>query len=140
MYEKALKEVNEVLENMDEKYTQKISSEFINMMIKNMDLSYDFKYDITKPLEEQNLSEEAKTILTIIYLRYFCNENEKTKIIKKMRENDFKIEKLVNEKYNPDKIFYKKETKIYQVKNDLPIIPKKWYQKIIEKFKQFFKQ
>lgn len=36
MYEKALREVNEVLENVDEKYTKQISSEFINMMIKNI--------------------------------------------------------------------------------------------------------
>ena len=109
MYEKALREVNEVLENVDEKYTKQISSEFINMMIKNMDLSYDFKYDITKPLEEQNLSEEAKTILSIIYLRYFCDKDERLEIIKEMKENDLEFEKNLKEKYNSDKIFDKKD-------------------------------
>lgn len=138
MYEKALREVNEVLENVDEKYTKQISSEFINMMIKNMDLSYDFKYDITKPLEEQNLSEEAKTILSIIYLRYFCDKDERLEIIKEMKENDLEFEKNLKEKYNSDKIFDKKDN--VKIEAELPIIPKKWYQKIFEKLKKFFKR
>ena len=138
MYERALREVNDVLENMDEKYTKKISAEFINMMIKNMDLSYDFKYDITKPLEEQNLSEEAKTILSIIYLRYFCDENEKIDIIKQMKENDLEFENISKENYNPDKIFDKKSN--IKIETELPQIPKKWYQKIFEKLKKLLKK
>ena len=138
MYERALREVNDVLENMDEKYTKKISAEFINMMIKNMDLSYDFKYDITKSLEEQNLSEEAKTILSIIYLRYFCDENEKIDIIKQMKENDLEFENISKEKYNPDKIFDKKSN--IKIETELPQIPKKWYQKIFEKLKKLLKK
>ena len=138
MYERALREVNDVLENMDEKYTKKISAEFINMMIKNMDLSYDFKYDITKPLEEQNLSEEAKTILSIIYLRYFCDENEKIDIIKQMKENDLEFENISKEKYNPDKIFNKKSN--IKIETELPKKNKKWYQKIFEKLKKLLKK
>lgn len=140
MYEKALREVNEVLENMDEKYTKKISPEFINMMIKNMDLLYDFKYDITKPLEEQNLSEEAKTILSIIYIRYFCSEDEKLEVIKSMKENDLEFEKISYEKYNPDKLFDKKEENTYKIDKNLPVVPEKWYKKIVDKLKRFFKR
>lgn len=140
MYEKALREVNEVLENMDEKYTKKISPEFINMMIKNMDLLYDFKYDITKPLEEQNLSEEAKTILSIIYIRYFCSEGEKLEVIKSMKENDLEFEKISYEKYNPDKLFDKKEENTYKIDKNLPVVPEKWYKKIVDKLKRFFKR
>ena len=48
MYGQALREVNEVLENMDEKYTKLISPDFMKMMIENIDWSYDFKYDTNK--------------------------------------------------------------------------------------------
>lgn len=140
MYEKALMEVNEVLEYMDEKYTKQISSEFTNMMIKNMDLSYNFKYDINKPLQEQNLSEEAKIILSIIYLRYFCDTEEKTQIINKMKENDLEDEKQAKDKYNPDKIFDENIETIIKKDSELPVIPKKWYQKFFEKIKNFLKK
>lgn len=76
--------------------------------------------------------------MSIIYLRYFCDKDERLEIIKEMKENDLEFEKNLKEKYNSDKIFDKKDN--VKIETELPIIPKKWYQKIFEKLKKFFKR
>jgi hypothetical protein len=143
MYGQALREVNEVLENMDEKYTKLISPDFMKMMIENIDWSYDFKYDTNKKLDEQLISDEAKTILSIIYLRYFTTKEEREKLTKILRQNDIEEENFKREKYNVDKIFEKEKNKNInkqEIKTtSLVKVPEKWYQKIFNKIKSFFK-
>ncbi|HJJ04590.1 MAG TPA: hypothetical protein OIM45_01705 [Clostridiaceae bacterium] len=143
MYGQALREVNEVLENMDEKYTKLISPDFMKMMIENIDWSYDFKYDTNKKLDEQLISDEAKTILSIIYLRYFTTKEEREKLTKILRQNDIEKENFKREKYNVDKIFEKEKNKNInkqEIKTtSLVKVPEKWYQKIFNKIKSFFK-
>ena len=143
MYGQALREVNEVLENMDEKYTKLISPDFMRMMIENIDWSYDFKYDTNKKLDEQLISDEAKTILSIIYLRYFTTKEEREKLTKILRQNDIEKENFKREKYNVDKIFEKEKNKNInkqEIKTtSLVKVPEKWYQKIFNKIKSFFK-
>jgi len=142
MYNKYLKEVHEVLENMPNEYTQKISPDFIKMIIENADWSYDFKYDTSKTLEEQSISEESKTVLAIIYMRYFANEEEKLDLINKIRQNDELEENQKNEKYNPDKIFDNVPKNITELENEINLvnINEKWYQRIFNKIKFFFKK
>ena len=143
MYGQALREVNEVLENMDEKYTKLISPDFMKMMIENIDWSYDFKYDTNKKLDEQLISDEAKTILSIIYLRYFTTKEEREKLTKILRQNDIEKENFKREKYNVDKIFEKEKNKNInkqEIKTTSFVkVPEKWYQKIFNKIKSFFK-
>lgn len=143
MYGQALREVNEVLENMDEKYTKLISPDFMKMMIENIDWSYDFKYDTNKKLDEQLISDEAKTILSIIYLRYFTTKEEREKLTRILRQNDIEEENFKREKYNVDKIFEKEKNKNInkqEIKTtSLVKVPEKWYQKIFNKIKSFFK-
>jgi len=112
------------------------------MIIENADWSYDFKYDTSKTLEEQSISEEAKTVLAIIYMRYFANEEEKLDLINKIRQNDELEENQKNEKYNPDKIFDNVPKNITELENEINLvnINEKWYQRIFNKIKFFFKK
>lgn len=142
MYGKALREVNEVLENMDSRYTRLISPDFMNMMIRNIDWSYDFKYDINKTIEEQEISEDAKTILSIIYLRYFSTPDEKQEFMEQLNTNDIQEENFKREKYNPNKIFEKTrydDINTLEKQVELVKIPEKWYKKLLNKIKVFFK-
>jgi hypothetical protein len=117
----------------------------MKLIIDNSDWSYEFKYDETKTLEEQNISEDAKTILAIIYFRYFAKENEKSELISIMQENDLKDENEKNIKYNSNNIFEKdtnnSESNINYFEEEVSLVnlPEKWYQKIFRKIKEFFK-
>lgn len=77
IYGKALKEVYEVIDNMSVEDTKKISSAFLNKLYKSVDWNYEFEYDGSKSLEEQDISEEAKVILAMVYMRFFADEEEK---------------------------------------------------------------
>lgn len=143
MYGRALKEVLEVLDNMDKEYTTKISQDFMKIIIDNADFSYEFVYDNSKSLEEQNISEEARCILAIIYFRYFAKEDEKQELIAKMKQNDIDSENLKRQKYNPDNIFVGKPNEtIEDLKEEVALVkvPEKWYKRMFEKIKNFFRK
>ena len=148
MYERALREVGEVLDNMDSKYTSKISSDFFNMLIKKSDWSYQFKYDKRKSIMEQNLSDEAKILLSIIYLRYFVSKEEKWELIQLMKKNEEKEEVLKNKKYDVNNVFGNSDNKKNEIKNNIIVnqnynlkqINEKWYKKIVYRIRLYFQK
>lgn len=90
---------------------------------------------------------KTKTLLTIIYREYWCNEEERTELDKILIENDKLYEAELREKYNPDNIFKKNDdNEKFPLNNELyenttlPIEVKKerFYEKIINFFKNLF--
>lgn len=95
------------------------------------------KIDANKKLINQNISEETKDIISLIYYNYFADDKEKNEIAKIWKENDEKFQEESNEIYNIEKVF-KSRNKNY-IKSELPTVVKKnWIEKIIEKVKRFF--
>lgn len=85
----------------------------------------------------QNISEETKDIIALIYYNYFADDKEKNEIAKIWKENDEKFQEKSNEIYDIEKVF-KSRNKSY-IKSELPTVVKKnWIEKIIEKVKRFF--
>jgi len=151
MYGKVFREVGEVIDNMDPKDTLKISSDFLKTIIKKADWSYDFKYDKSKSIMEQNLSDDAQVLLSVIYLRYFASKEEKLELIKLMKKNDEKDEELKRKKYDVNNIFGNSQLKnevnyeknndsTYNKNNPLTIVNEKWYKKIGKSIKLFFQR
>lgn len=64
-------EVLEVLKYVPEQDYKKIPTNFIDFLESNRDEKNDFVYNLGLPLEKQNLSREAKTILAIICKLYW---------------------------------------------------------------------
>ena len=109
----------------------------------NMDDKYDFKIDISKSFEEQDIFEETKAILANIFRDYWATPEQKERILEKER-NDREIEENIKrEKYNPDNLFKKKQKVIQQneeIQSNLPVEIKKekFYEKIINFLKKIF--
>ena len=113
-----------------------------------MDNTYNFSIDINKSFEEQELLDETKAILANIFRDYWATQYQKERIHAKEKYDREKIEEEKREKYNSD-IFKAKESN--KTENDsskdainnsnLPIEVKKerFYEKIINFFKRFFK-
>lgn len=154
-YDKAYTEVIEVLNNVPIEDYNKIPKKFITYMEENCDQNQSFTYNIALPFEKQEISEEAKNILAMIYRLFWTTGegkeelNKEDTIIIKQKE----LEK--REKYNPDNIFknnskYKndvsensvdtKKIKIEENKSLVQIEKQKWYLKIFEKIKGIFKR
>ncbi len=80
MQGRAFQEVNEILNQLPLKTARKIPVSFLEMVEKNADTSYEFHYDPSKSMMEQDVSDEAKVILSILYIKCFADEEEKKKL------------------------------------------------------------
>ncbi len=93
MFEKAFVEVYEIVSRMQEDDIKKIDSKFLEFVKENRDLSFNFKYDDSKALIDQDLSDDAESILLYMYIKFFATSEEKKQIKKEVYE-DYKLQKL----------------------------------------------
>ena len=77
-YSKAYSEVLEIISALPRSEYNKIPIKYIEYLEENADRSEGFKYNIGLPFDRQNVSEEAKDVLSVIY-RLFLADNETKK-------------------------------------------------------------
>ena len=146
---KAYAEVDEILPFMEDVYIDKIPKK-LRELFKNERLE-DYKPNIDPkiPLDEQKLQKKTFSILAMLNLNYWCeDEKEKQDLIAIYSENDRKKEEL-REKYNLDNLFKKKETeqKIEEPQKNtaentvlVEYKEEKFFKKLIKKIMNFFKR
>lgn len=128
-YRRAFSEVLEVLNHSEIKVKGKIPVSFIKFLAENADETYSIVLDSNKKLKEQNLMDESKIILSMIYRDYICAEDRKKELKKYMEDvisKNFKENRLVFENIKEEK------------KEEL-ISEKKWYIKLLNKITSIFK-
>lgn len=108
-FAEATTEINKILSYLPIEYVEKIPTKLRKFFKDIESKEYIPNIDPYKQLDEQDLRPKTKTLLTIIYRNYWCNEQEKAELDKKLLENDKKYEEELREKYNPDDIFKKRE-------------------------------
>ena len=136
VYREAFTEVNEILKYLSEDLLNKIPKEIIDNIKENMSTSYILKYDNTKGINEQNLKQETRAILSVIYRDYICNEDMKKEIIQKDRKEWFELEK--KKEYGDIEVFKKQtiQSKNTEENKDLQVVRKQnIIIKIIDKIK-----
>ena len=110
---------------------------------------YNPQYSFEKPIDEQEISDEALAMIALLHINYWCNDNEeKERINNILKNNEDKYQAELREKYNPDNLFEKitKDQNEFcnneinnNLNNNLPVEYKKtFYQKIIGFFKRIF--
>ena len=130
-YQRALKEVDEVLKYTDSNLVEKIPNKFINFIHENMDNSYIININPNVNLNKQILLPETENILTLIYLSYWATKEEKKeyynnqKVNIKSYDEIFKNENVNNTITNKELTIIKKENIITKFIN--------WIKNIITK-------
>lgn len=127
-FAEASAEISEILSYLPNEYIQKIPRKLRDFFEQVKSKDYISKIDPYKILEEQELKPKTKTLLTIIYRNYWCNEKEREELDKILIENDNKYEEELREKYNPENIFKDRENRNIEANNtqkNLPIEIKK---------------
>ena len=145
-YSKAYKEVIEVLNFVPKESVDKIPQTMIETFKAKMDKDYDFKVDINKSFEEQDLLDETKAIFANIFRDYWATSYQKERIEAKEKYDRRKLEERKRALYNPNSIFEKEpinvihENNKHELNNNLPIEIKKekFYEKILHFFKKIF--
>ena len=137
---------------LGKEYINKIPNDKYLKIVNMKDDDYDPKYSF-EDFNGEKTSEATRYIILYFYINYWCESEEiKKEIIKKLDENDKKL----NEKYNPFKNIESKRTSNLNTNSDnennkernyenkqLALIEKKkekWYEKIFLLLKSIFKK
>lgn len=87
-YKRMLTEVNAVLDSLDEELYNKLPNNLTSVIKRDKDNSYDYKLDETKTINEQEMMEQTKSFLTMLYLKFWANEKEKEETLHHMKLNE----------------------------------------------------
>lgn len=131
-YNKRLVEVDEILKHLSKSDYDKIPEEIKEVIEKNKDREYKWKYDNTKKLKEQDVPDDTIAILSYINMEYLLNEEQK-KFVESLHELNEK-NNIININYNRD-VFYNKSNKTTDKCQEL-VVEKKT-QSFLQKFKNF---
>ena len=128
------KDTYTIIEMMDDNLKKRINPEFISFLKENQDNNFEGTINKNIPLREQSLREEIKIMLSLIYIDYFCEKEEKEKILSK-EENNLK------QFYNRD-IFennnFERQQKVIDEPKEMIIYKETLIQKILKKIRKFF--
>lgn len=136
----ALAEVNNILKYFPRSIYEKIPQNIIDNIQNKMNKTYKTKpLNDSKTLDEQDILEETKQILAMIYRNYIISDELKENYISEEREISAKLENEKRLKYNPDNIFKNKQELLKDNKvQESVIIKKNFFQKLIYRIKIWF--
>lgn len=97
IYSKSYSDICYILSALEEEYTKRIPSELIKFFKDNADPQYLSKIDLSKPLTEQDISDETEQLICLLNLNYWCTSEEKEKLLKKYETNE-EMQKLLQTK------------------------------------------
>jgi len=138
----AYAEVDAILNLMDEKYTKMIPKGLRTMIKAKKTRDYEKKIVSNKPLSEQEISEEALSILAALNYSYWCKNEKRKKELLELYSNNERSNK--NEQEEISNFNSSIESISEEVKQEMLglIIYKepKWYKKIFGKILNVFKK
>jgi len=131
-----LSELDVLLNYIDAEDWLKIPDDIIFYIKENKNKEYNWEYDETKSLENQNLSKDTFSLLTFIMYKYIASEEEKKEINLLINE----ITEELNKKYDLDNIFKKtsEENKKISSLEEITVSNETSLIKIDENNKSFF--
>ena len=103
IYMDAFSEVNAILNIMPSNLYNKIPLKFKQMISEYKNNSYNLR--IEEPVEDYELKDETKIILSLIYRDFLCSDEEKEQLKARDAQKLKEEEEQLREKYNPDNIF-----------------------------------
>ena len=137
----AYAEIDEILNLLEDNYRERVPKKVRDFFKEEKMKDYHPEIDIEKPLIEQNLKRETMVLLAIFNLNYWCeNEEEKQRFLNELDKNE-EEKKELEEKYNPDNLFKKKQDE--STEKNLQIIEYKkpnFIQILLTKIKKILKR
>ncbi len=143
-YANAYKEVLVVIKNLVKEDYEKIPKDYIEFLSANCNRDYEFRYDSTKSLDEQQLLDESRYILFGLFEKFGATEEQRHKIDAFKNNYYIKQEEERRKKYNPDDIF-KNTKQTEDTSANIPIAntsiveyKESFFKKFINKIKSIF--
>ena len=149
IYPDVATEIIEIFKFVEEPVLDKIPEKLKNELEKISNKEYNFKIDESKTLKEQKLLPATKELLSAIFIKYCCREEDGNEILVACKENDIRLEEEKRKKYDPDKIFEKKKEQQAQVVKQVEntdgqcfklVVIEPWYKRVKRRIKNFFRK
>ena len=147
----AFTEVNMFIKAISENKKSKIPKKLRNLFEEKSDSKFEKHYNINQPLYTQGITREALSIIALLHINYWCeNEQEKNEIWKLLKLNEQKNEEEKKKKYSIENMFNSRNTKevidinskleAEQNKTDVIVYKENIFVKIINKIKYLFRK
>lgn len=143
----AYSEIDEFLDLLSPEKRNKIPQKLQELFKNEKDKNYIKGINPNIPIKDQALKEETLSIIALLNLQYWCdNEVEKERLEKIYADNEKKYQEMLQEKYNPDNIFKSKQKNISQEDENteetslVPIKERNFILKLFDKIKNMFKK
>lgn len=140
-YKSSISEVLDIINNMEDIYREKISTKFMEFLVKNQNENYMNHMNPNLEINEQIKGKKTKEILAIIAYNYWYNEEQREEYKKRLKENEEAHQQELRKLYDTNNLF--KGNRESEDTNNMQIMvvqKKKWYQKIFEKIKGIFRE
>ncbi len=140
-YKSSISEVLDIINNMEDIYREKISTKFMEFLVKNQNENYMNHMNPNLEINEQIKGKKTKEILAIIAYNYWYNEEQREEYKKRLKENEEAHQQELRKLYDTNNLF--KGNRESEDTNNMQIMvvqKKKWYQKIFEKIKEIFRE
>lgn len=145
-YNKAFREVVEILKHVPEESVQKIPQDMRDMFEEEMDKNYKFEVKDNVEFEDLELLDETRAILANVFRDYWATPYQRERILEKEQYDRQKINEEKQQKYNPNNLFSRKNINdTEELKNtnseNLPaeVKKEKFYHKLINFIRKIFK-
>ena len=118
---KAYSEIDEILQLLQSDFVDKVPLKIRNIFREQKDKEYIVKINPNIPLENQELLPETISILALLKLDYWCENNqEKQELLKILQKNEIEYQTEIERKYSSENIFNKNnKTEISQLPTDI---------------------
>ena len=141
----AYSEIDEFLQLLSIEKRNKVPQKLRELFAQEKDSNYKKGINLTIPIKEQNLKEETLGIIALLNLEYWCkDETEKERLKKVYAQNEKEYQRMLQEKFNPDNMFKKKETILENEKEQTQCVQmieyrEPFFKRIINRILEIFK-
>ena len=130
------KQICTILEYVEPEVIKRIPSNIIEYFKKlGKESEIELKLEIGKGLNEQDILEETKDLLALIFYLYIAEENEKKEIMRRWSYNEEQYKEILKEKYQIN--FKKTEQVVPEIKEEKSLVIQEGKSKLFYKIKQF---
>ena len=144
-YAKCLFELNEILGHLEKEYLDKIPQDVRNGITEKMDKHYNWKYDESKELNEQNIDRKTIAMLSYLNMEYLLDDEQRKLMEEIHKVNEMKAKEKMRAKANNslNRIKEEKTEKVEPEDENVALVKTthpKWYEKILAFVKNTFKK
>lgn len=134
-------ELSEILKMMEPEEVNKIPKKLLEVIEKEKSNTYIPNYSSKIELNSQNIKKETLAMLALLYINYWCeDENEKKEYLKLIEKNEQKYQVELNKKTDITKFFESEKKERTQEQSLTVVENKNLITKIIEKIKKLWKK